>query len=229
MTKTTLRRPPGGQVTPKPIGRRAAAIRERERRRTRHGMAQLAWRGLLVFVVVALGVGLILAYRAAGPQKASSSPDMIANPAPDFTLKTTDGRDVSLSDFRGKKNLLLFFNEGYGCDPCWQQTAQLQKDQQTFADMGVEVYAVMVDQPSLIKSEMSRWGLNTIPILVDQTTKVSKSYDALGGMHANKPDHKFVLISREGMILWAADYPSMRVDGDAVVKQVRTLVAALQN
>jgi peroxiredoxin len=183
----------------------------------------------MVVGVVALAAVLILAYRVAGPQKASSSPEMIAKPAPDFTLKTTDGRDVNLSDFRGKKNVLLFFNEGYGCDPCWQQTAQLQRDQQAFADMGVEVYAVMVDQPSLIKSEMPRWGLKTIPILVDQTTKVSKSYDALGGMHASKPDHKFVLISRDGMILWAADYPSMWVDGDAVLKQVRTLVTALEN
>ena len=53
----------------------------------------------------------------------------------------------------------------------------------------------------------------------------SRAYDALGGMHANKPDHKFVLISREGTILWAADYPSMWVPGDTVLKQVRTLVS----
>ncbi|MBI2765920.1 MAG: redoxin domain-containing protein [Chloroflexi bacterium] len=184
---------------------------------------------MTVIGVVAVAALLIFAYRAAGPQKASSSPEMVAKPAPDFALKTTDGRDVSLSDFRGKTNVLLFFNEGYGCDPCWQQTAQLQKDQQTFADMGVEVYAVMVDQPSLIKSEMARWGLKTIPILVDQTTKVSKSYDALGGMHASKPDHKFVLIGRDGTILWSQDYPSMSVDGDAVVKQVRAMVGASAN
>jgi len=229
VNKTTLSKPPEAPTTPKPIGRRAAAVRERERRRARQRMTRLASRGLLVVGVVALAAILILAYRAAGPQKASSSPDMIAKPAPDFTLETADGRDVSLSDFRGKRNVLLFFNEGYGCDPCWQQTAQLQKDQQTFAGMDVEVFAVMVDQPSLIKREMPRWGLKTIPILVDQTTKVSKSYDALGGMHANKPDHKFVLIGRDGTILWAEDYPSMSVDGDFVVKQVQTLVAALGN
>jgi len=229
VNKTTLSKPPEAPTTPKPIGRRAAAVRERERRRARQRMTRLASRGLLVVGVVALAAILILAYRTAGPQKASSSPDMIAKPAPDFTLETADGRDVSLSDFRGKRNVLLFFNEGYGCDPCWQQTAQLQKDQQAFADMGVDVYAVMVDQASLIKNEMARWGLTTIPILVDSTTNVSKSYDALGGMHANKPDHKFVLISREGTILWATNYPSMRVDGDAVVNQVRTLVSSVQD
>lgn len=218
--KTTNRTPnrrPGG---------RAASTRDDERRRARQ---RLLRRALMAFGVVALAAGLILAFRTAGPQKASSSPEQTAQLAPDFTLKTVDGRDVSLSDFRGKENVLLFFNEGYGCDPCWQQTAQLQKDQQTFADMGVEVYAVMVDQRALISSEMPRWGLKTIPILVDQTTQVSKSYNALGGMHANKPDHKFVLIGRDGTILWAADYPSMWVDGAEVIKQVRALLAAPQS
>lgn len=212
MTKTT------------PTGRREATVRGHERQRARDRNRLLAWRGVLLFGIIALGLGLILAYRAAGPDKASSSPGIVSQPAPDFTLATTDGQDVSLAALRGKRNILLFFNEGYGCDPCWQQTAQLQKDQQAFADMDVDVYAVMVDPPSLIKSEMPRWGLTTTPILVDQTTNVSKSYGALGGMHANKPDHKFVLIGRDGTILWAQDYPSMWVDGDAVVKQVRSLV-----
>jgi peroxiredoxin len=229
MNKTTLNKPSTERRTQGPLGRRDAAIRERERRHARQRLTRFAWRAALVVVVVALGAGLIAAYRTAGPQKASSSPDMIAKAAPGFALKTVDGGDVSLSDFRDKKNVLLFFNEGYGCDPCWQQAAQLQKDQQAFADMGVEVLAVMVDQPSLIKSEMARWGLKTLPILVDQTTTVSKSYDALGGMHATKPDHKFVLISREGTILWAQDYPSMSVDGGAVVDQVRKLVSAGAN
>ena len=229
MNKQTLNTQSERRTPPKPIGRRAAAIRDRERRRTRQRLTHVAWRTAMVVGVVALAAGLILAYRAAGPQRASSSPEMIAKSAPAFALKTADGGDFNLSEFRGKKNVLLFFNEGYGCDPCWQQAAQLQKDQQTFAEMGVEVYAVMVDQPALIKSEMGRWGLTTLPVLVDQTREVSRSYDALGGMHANKPDHKFVLISREGTILWAADYPTMSVNGDAVVKQVRTLLTARQN
>jgi thioredoxin-dependent peroxiredoxin len=33
----------------------------------------------------------------------------VGDKAPDFTLKADDGRDVSLSDFRGKRVLLYFF------------------------------------------------------------------------------------------------------------------------
>lgn len=34
-------------------------------------------------------------------------------PAPDFTLPDLDGKDVSLSDFKGKKNVVLVFNRGF--------------------------------------------------------------------------------------------------------------------
>jgi peroxiredoxin len=33
----------------------------------------------------------------------------VGDPAPEFTLKSTDGSDVKLSDFRGKKNVVLAF------------------------------------------------------------------------------------------------------------------------
>jgi peroxiredoxin Q/BCP len=33
----------------------------------------------------------------------------ISDKAPDFTLKSDEGKDVSLSDFRGKRVLLFFF------------------------------------------------------------------------------------------------------------------------
>ena len=198
------------------------------RRRRQYNASPGSSRGLkwtlVMALFVAVAAGLIVAYRSFGPEKASSSPEMLANQAPDFGLQTADGRTVSLADYRGKKNVLLFFSEGYGCDPCWQQTAALQKDQQILADMNVEAFGVMVDPPALIKKEMPRWGLTTLPILVDQSTSVSKSYGALGGMHANKPDHKFVLINTEGDIVWAVDYPSMRVDSEEVINRVRELV-----
>ncbi|MCA9733798.1 MAG: redoxin domain-containing protein [Deferribacteres bacterium] len=33
--------------------------------------------------------------------------------APGFTLKDFHGKDVSLADFRGKKNVLIVFNRGF--------------------------------------------------------------------------------------------------------------------
>jgi peroxiredoxin Q/BCP len=178
----------------------------------------------MVLGVVVLAAVLVYAYRQSTSAGAPAPGDMVTKPAPEFSLPKLGGGEVTLSSFYGKRNVLVFFNEGYGCAPCWQQAVELQEDIATFAAMETEVFAVMVDPPDLLKAEASRWGLGALPILVDESRKVSKSYDALGGMHADKPNHTFVLISADGRVLWDADYPSMRVSREAVVQQVRTLL-----
>jgi peroxiredoxin len=37
----------------------------------------------------------------------------IDQPAPDFSLKDADGRQIKLSDFKDKSNVLLVFNRGF--------------------------------------------------------------------------------------------------------------------
>lgn len=37
----------------------------------------------------------------------------VGQPAPDFTLQDVDGKNMSLSDFRGKKSVVLVFYRGY--------------------------------------------------------------------------------------------------------------------
>ena len=37
----------------------------------------------------------------------------IGQPAPDFTLEDSDGKAISLSDFRDKKSVVLVFYRGY--------------------------------------------------------------------------------------------------------------------
>ena len=37
----------------------------------------------------------------------------VGDPAPDFTLEDIDGKKISLSDFRGKKNVVLVFYRGH--------------------------------------------------------------------------------------------------------------------
>jgi cytochrome oxidase Cu insertion factor (SCO1/SenC/PrrC family) len=52
---------------------------------------------------------------ADGPDFAPTDLDRIkvGQPAPDFTLEAADGKTLTLSDFRGKKNVVLVFYRGY--------------------------------------------------------------------------------------------------------------------
>ena len=74
-------------------------------------------RGLLVPVfgpvlgLIVLG-GLASVNRLAGQEKKDAMPEptvKVGDMAPDFTLRDTHGKEVSLHDFRGKKNVALAF------------------------------------------------------------------------------------------------------------------------
>jgi len=59
------------------------------------------------------------AYSQFGPKDTTSLPPTdlkrinIGDEAPDFTLENIDGRAISLSDFRAKKNVILVFYRGH--------------------------------------------------------------------------------------------------------------------
>ena len=66
-------------------------------------------------VVVLLSAAAFAATPALGPRDGRDLPPADLNrvqagqPAPDFTLEAADGRPVTLSDFRGKRLVLVFY------------------------------------------------------------------------------------------------------------------------
>jgi hypothetical protein len=60
---------------------------------------------------VLMGLALAMSMVVVGPSRASAVD--VGQPAPDFKLPSTFGSDIALSDFRGKKFVLLEF---YGAD-----------------------------------------------------------------------------------------------------------------
>lgn len=139
--------------------------------------------------------------------------------APSFQLASTDGTTVSLADFRGG-NVLLYFNEGVGCDICFSQTAKLETDT-AFESLDVTLVPIVMNPAAQVKTELDRFGLRT-PYLVDPDGSVSRSYDTLGrGHHAELPGHSFVLVGPDGEMRWRGDYPGMWVEPTELAKAVR--------
>jgi peroxiredoxin len=173
------------------------------------------------FVVVA--AFLVLLSRGMAHEAGAGTP--LTGAAPDFTLASVNGEPVTLSSYKGQRNVLLYFNEGYGCAPCWQQAQDLQKRSADLEAANTAFVDIMVDPPGLIKSEVTRWGLK-IPVLSDTDRAVSQQYNMLGfGMHADKPNHTFVFVDKDGQIRWWQDYASMRAPTDEVVQKVQALSA----
>ncbi|WP_211883050.1 peroxiredoxin family protein [Pseudarthrobacter albicanus] len=127
--------------------------------------------------------------------------------APAFTLEDTTGKQVSLGDFKGK-NVLLYFQEGLTCQPCWDQLSSLEKDSAKVKAAGVDaVLSITTDPASLIARKTRDLGLTT-PVLSDPALTVSEKYSAnrYGMMGAMRDGHSFILVGPDGTIRWRADY-----------------------
>lgn len=128
--------------------------------------------------------------------------------APSFTLPATTGQNISLSDYEGKKNVLLYFQEGIMCAPCWKQLEDIQKEYDKFESLEIEVLTITVDPLNALIKESQKRGI-TLPVLDDGVDlSVSKTYDVLdNSMHpGSRPGHSFILIGKDGNIIWKKDY-----------------------
>jgi peroxiredoxin len=80
--------------------------------------------------------------------------------APDFSMKDSDGRLVRLSDYKGKKNVFLVFNRGFGCPYCRKHMAELRQNYRKFTERNTEVIAI---GPEDAKSFADWWHREKMP------------------------------------------------------------------
>jgi peroxiredoxin len=147
--------------------------------------------------------------------------------APDFTLTSANGTAFHLADHHGKQ-VLLYFHEGLGCAPCWQQVDSIQADLARFESLGIDgVVAISADPAGAQAQRAQRTGI-TLPTLADPDRSVSGAYGTLayGMMNGALPGHTFILIGPDGRIRWRADYGgspnyTMYVADDTLITELR--------
>jgi peroxiredoxin len=105
---------------------------------------------------------------------AAATSGWAAGSAPDFTLKAVqDGKEYSLSQFKGKVVLLNFFT--FFCGPCRQEMPHLSQMAQELKGKGFEVLGIgLSSSPEQLKQIVTQLGL-TYPVL-EGNDGVSKAY-----------------------------------------------------
>jgi peroxiredoxin len=98
--------------------------------------------------------------------------------APDFSLQSTDGKTVRLSDYLGKSVVLIDF-WSTTCDPCMVEMPHLVELYKSRKDKGFVVLAISLDGPeSLADVNRVVHDKNMIfPVLLDQETTVVARYN----------------------------------------------------
>jgi peroxiredoxin len=128
-------------------------------------------------------------------------------PAPPIQLASTQGGQFDLAAQRGK-NVLLYFQEGLTCQPCWDQLKDLARASAQLKALGIsQLVSVTTDPLGDLKQKASDEGLTT-PVLSDPNLTVSQTYSAnqYGMMGSSRDGHSFVLVGPNGRIRWRADY-----------------------
>jgi len=152
-----------------------------------------AARTVAVVVVTAVAVGLVAFWvdrPAEGISSLTLTPDAAAAPPkpgelpPDFSVTTTDGEIVQLSDLRGQPVWLTF--GASWCSECRAEAPDIEAAYETHRAQGLVVLAVFQESVESAADYASRVGL-TFPMGVDPDTRVASAYHIIG-----IPTHVFI-------------------------------------
>jgi peroxiredoxin len=143
----------------------------------------------------------------------------VGSPAPDFTLPSTAGVDVTLSKLRGRNVLLAFFPLAF-TSVCTQEMCSFTEDYSRFRDANTVVLPISVDSVPTLKEFKAKERI-TVDLLSDFKREVSRRYGTLleDKFFSNRA---YVLIDPEGIVRWtySEDTPGTRRQNDELLAQL---------
>ena len=127
----------------------------------------------------------------------------IGNEAPDFTLKDQDGQPVTLSDFRGRKNVLLVFFPLAFTGICQGELDEIRDNLADYDNDTTATLAISVGPPPTHKIWATESGF-TFPVLSDfwPHGEVAQAYEVFNAK-AGFANRGTFLVDRSGVVRFA--------------------------
>jgi peroxiredoxin len=175
------------------------------------GQRRRPWTMLIVVVVIGLVVADLIflglpaqlmpgdgqaVQQAAQPSASGfvASGVAVGQPAPDFTLNTLDGDQVSLTDFRGQPALINFW--ATWCSPCRLEMPGLVRAYETHKADGFVVLAINMtaqDMSADVNAFVEEFEM-TFPVLLDESGEVADILHQLRGLPTS------IFVDRDGRV-----------------------------
>jgi peroxiredoxin len=126
--------------------------------------------------------------------------------APDFTLKDQNQKEVKLSDYQGKKNVVIVFYPLDWSPVCTNEHACLVNDMKRFEQLDAQVLGVSVDSAWSHKAFADKMGI-TYPLLADFQPRGAVG-DKFGVYLADKgiTGRAIAIVDRGGKVAWFKNY-----------------------
>ena len=139
----------------------------------------------------------------------------VGDPAPDFRLPSTEGREIALKEFRGKKNVVLYFYPKDDTPGCTKEACSFRDERPKFGKKDAVILGVSFDDLESHKKFAGKYKL-PFPLLSDADKKVAEAY----GVYKEKSmygrtymgiERSTFVIDKDGTI--AQIYRKVKVDG----------------
>jgi peroxiredoxin (alkyl hydroperoxide reductase subunit C) len=126
--------------------------------------------------------------------------------APEFTLRDQDGEEVSLSSYKGRKVLLVFYPMDFS-PVCSDQLSLYQEVKPELAEQGVELLGISVDHAYAHKAFQEKLGIDTT-LLADFEPKgeVARAYGSY--LELGFANRTLVLVDEDGKVAWTYESPT---------------------
>ena len=139
----------------------------------------------------------------------------VGDAAPDFRLSSTEGREISLKEFRGKKNVVLYFYPKDDTPGCTKEACSFRDERSKFDKKDAVILGVSFDDLESHTKFVGKYKL-PFPLLSDADKKVAEAY----GVYKEKSmygrtymgiERSTFVIDKEGKI--AQVYRKVKVEG----------------
>ncbi len=145
--------------------------------------------------------------------------------APDFALPDQNQNSISLSDYRGKPLILVFYL-GAGCLHCTEQLTAMADRYADFEKAQLPILAISTDDVSKLKDSQANYtkGKIPFPIVSDAPKEIFKKFTA----HDDFEDqalHGTFILDDQGRILWSDISADPFMEIDFLIKESKRLLS----
>jgi len=150
---------------------------------------------------------------------------IVGRPAPDFSLPSTTGENISLRQFKGKQTVVLYFYPKDETPGCTREACDFRDHTAELAERGVAILGISTDGLESHAKFRDKHKL-PFPLLADEDATVSKMFGVYKQKHLYGKKYMGIerttfIIDKTGRI--AQIWPKVKVDGH--IQEVLEFVA----
>jgi peroxiredoxin Q/BCP len=151
----------------------------------------------------------------------------VGNLAPAFTLKDQDGNKVSLKDFRGEKNVVVYFYPKAMTPGCTVQACGLRDSKKTLDKLDTVVLGISPDPVARLAKFIDKENLN-FTLLSDEDHAITEKYGAWGlkkfmGRESMGVLRSSFIVGKDGRLKHVMEKVKTKTHHDDIVALIREL------